>query len=301
MAAAAHDVGRAEDHGIAQVAGHAGSFAGQRKLRHAAAQLVVVAARGGIRIVVRGYLQAGLLGAGGQFAHSVGHRIGRRHGGADAVLEDVEIAFGAVGVLHQLALVAQAARHAGQVVVQRQEAHAAVAYPLLGRFQAADVVRFEAQVHIVPRAHQVAHSFQRVEHAFGVGLAAQAAFPGQRDAVEFGGDAVGQQLAVHVEQGAVIGKRHTGPRHDGAFEGVAVQVHDAGQHQQIACIEPGRAARRRGGGAFDQSAMEAQAGLLDAARRQDALACDTGQGRGGVRVCVHGVTLAGLHYNQMSR
>ena len=131
VAAAAHDVGAAEDDGVAQVAGHASRFTGQRELRDAAAQLVVVAAGGGVRIVMRGHFQAGGLRAGGEFAHGVGHGVGRRHGLADARLEGVQIAFGAVGVLQQLAVVAQAARHAGQVVVQGQEAHAALADPFL--------------------------------------------------------------------------------------------------------------------------------------------------------------------------
>ncbi|MNT51480.1 hypothetical protein D3C72_1884470 [compost metagenome] len=102
--------------------------------------------------------------------------------------------------------------------------------------------------------------------------------------MEFGGDAVGQQLAVHVEQGVVVGKGHAGPGHDGALEGVAVQVHDAGQHQQVAGVEPRGASRGRGARVIDQSALKPQAGLGDAARGQDTLACDTGQGRGGVCV-----------------
>ncbi|KAG1320344.1 hypothetical protein G6F63_014310 [Rhizopus arrhizus] len=182
----------------------------------------------------------------------------------------------------KLAVVAQAASHAGQVVVQRQEAHAAVADPLLGQIDTAHVVGLDAQVHVVPRAHHVLHAFQRVEHALGIGLAAQAAFPGQGHAMEFGGDAVGQQLAVDVEQRAVIREGDTGPGHDGAFEGVAVQIDDAGQPQQVAGVEPGGAAGGRGAAVVDQPAMKAQTGLFDAARRQDAVACDTGQGRGGV-------------------
>ncbi|MNQ75704.1 hypothetical protein D3C85_905080 [compost metagenome] len=144
------------------------------------------------------------------------------------------------------------------------------------------MVRFKAQMHIVPCAHHRLHAFQRIEHAFGIGLAAQPAFPGQRHAMEFGGDAVGQQLAVYVEQGAVIREGDTGSGHDGALEGVAVQVHDAGQHQQLAGVEPRRATGGRAAAVVDDSALKAQAGLFDATRRQDALACNTGQGRRGV-------------------
>ena len=186
------------------------------------------------------------------------------------------------------------------MVIEGDEAHAAVADPLLGGLDAADVVGLEAQMHVVARAHEVPHAFERGEHALGVGLAAQAAFPRQRDAVEFGGDAVGQQLAVDVEQRAVVGEGDAGARHDGALEGIAVQVDDAGQHQQVAGVEPGRAARGRAAGVVDQSGVESQAGVLDAARGQDTLACDTGQGRGGVCL-VHEGKLAVLHYNQMSR
>ncbi len=80
-----------------------------------------------------------------------------------------------------------------------------------------------------------------------------------------------------------------------------MQVHDARKHQQVSGVEPGGAPGGGSGRVVDQAAMEAQAGVLDAARRQDALACDTGQGRGGVCACIHDATLAGLHYNQMSR
>ena len=78
-----------------------------------------------------------------------------------------------------------------------------------------------------------------------------------------------------------------------------MQIHDAGQHQQPAGVEP----RRVGGGlrtVVDPSRAKAQAGGRDAAGGQDALACDAGQGEG-VCVRVHGSKLAVVRYNQMSR
>src|SRR3546814_17667714 len=65
--------------------------------------------------------------------------------------------------------------------------------------------------------------------------------------MEFAGDAIGQQLAVDIMQRAVVRKRYAGAGHDGALESVAMQVDDAGQHQQVAGVQPGRAWLDRGG------------------------------------------------------
>ena len=51
--------------------------------------------------------------------------------------------------------------------------------------------------------------------------------------MERGGDAVGQQLRLGVGQRDVGRKIHTGPRLQLPFERVAVDVDDAGQHQQV--------------------------------------------------------------------
>ncbi|EHP37848.1 hypothetical protein OR16_40509 [Cupriavidus basilensis OR16] len=67
--------------------------------------------------------------------------------------------------------------HQRQVVVDGQEAYLAAIDPRQRGFQPGQVMRLEAQVHMVLRAKGAAHALQAVEHALGVSLAAQAAFP----------------------------------------------------------------------------------------------------------------------------
>ncbi|MCY1226416.1 hypothetical protein D9M72_386450 [compost metagenome] len=56
--------------------------------------------------------------------------------------------------------------------------------------------------------------------------------------MELGGDAVCQQLAVHVEQRTRVWETDARARHDRALESVAMDIDDARQYQQVARVEP---------------------------------------------------------------
>lgn len=192
MAAAAHHVGRPEHDVAAVCARGAGDGLGQRKFGDGASVRVERVARGHVGLVMRGHADAALAGGPGQRG---GHRVhlagvGRRCMEPDK--ERVDVAFGAVGVLPELARVAQLVAHDGQVVVERQEMHAPGLHPGQCVGHAVGMVQLEAQVHQVLRAEVRAHGVERIEHAQRIAAAAQAAFPRIRDAVELGGDAVGQ-------------------------------------------------------------------------------------------------------------
>ena len=58
-----------------------------------------------------------------------------------------------------------------------------------------------------------------------------------------GGDAVGDELPVGVAQRKRRVEADAGPRHDLAFETVAMDVDDAGQHEQAVGVDDLRAAR----------------------------------------------------------
>ena len=79
----------------------------------------------------------------------------------------------------------------------------------------------------------------RGENAAGIRGAAQAGLPGPSDAVEDGGDAVGDHLAVAVDQRDVEGNLHPRTRHHLPLESVTVNIDDARQHQQPAGVEGG--------------------------------------------------------------
>ncbi|EHP37849.1 hypothetical protein OR16_40514 [Cupriavidus basilensis OR16] len=92
-----------------------------------------------------------------------------------------------------------------------------------------------------------------------------------------------EQLAVHIEQRAGVGKAHAGARHHGALEGVAMNVHDAGQYQQVARIE---SRSRRAGRPGEATAAEREGRRRDAVGGEDAPAAQAG--KGGVK-CVIGI------------
>ena len=267
-------------------------FAGQRELRDAAAQLVVVAARGGVRIVSEATFRPAAC------AQAVSSRMASATASAAAMAWRMRA--WKVSRSHSARLACSSGRRPGGAPCRaggrsrpgsargpggstpgrsRRRRH--------GGSRSADA---RSAVRPAPRACVPANR-TCARHGF----AAQAAFPGQGEAVEFGGDAIGQQLSVDVEQGAV-GKGHAGTRHDGAFEGVAMQIHDAGQHQQPAGVEP----RCVGGGlrtVVDPSRAKAQAGGRDAAggMRWPAMPA-----RGEGRACGF-MEAAVVRYNQMSR
>jgi hypothetical protein len=55
--------------------------------------------------------------------------------------------------------------------------------------------------------------------------------------MEGGGDAVCEQRPVRIAQREIDIEGHAGAGHDVAFEGVAMAIDDAGQHQQAGGIE----------------------------------------------------------------
>jgi len=70
----------------------------------------------------------------------------------------------------------------------------------------------------------------------------EAGLPGQRHAVIGGGDAIGEELPVRLQQGRHRREMHARPRHELALESVAMKVDDARQHEIAAGID-----RRSGG------------------------------------------------------
>ena len=55
--------------------------------------------------------------------------------------------------------------------------------------------------------------------------------------MEDGGDAVGEGLAIALEQRDIERKRHARPWHQLAFEGVAVDVDDAGKNEKAPGVD----------------------------------------------------------------
>ena len=102
--------------------------------------------------------------------------------------------------------------------------------------------------------------------------AAQSGLPRQGDAVERGGDAVGEQLQLGVRQGDVGGEIHAGARLHLAFERVAVDVDDARQHQQASGVEAHAAGWSGRADPVDPPAGNGQVDRLHAIGRQQHLA-----------------------------
>ncbi|MNY15315.1 hypothetical protein D3C86_1485200 [compost metagenome] len=284
MAGAAHHVRRAEHGFVADLAGELRDLDGQRELGDMAALAVIVLARGEVRVVVRSHRQARHAGGRDQAGHARRHVLRVAAGRAQARTEGLGVALGALGVLGQLAVVGHLARHHRQVIVDGEQADAAIGHPGQRGLHAGEVIGLEAQVHLVGDPQHRLQVRQGIEHTQRVGFATQAAFPGQRHAVEFGRDAVRQQLAVHVEQRARVRKAHAGARHHGALEGIAMDVDDAGQHQQIARIDAGaalgRLLRRR-----DAALVETQRCRANGGRAQHTATRDAGQPRRMSLVC----------------
>jgi hypothetical protein len=64
--------------------------------------------------------------------------------------------------------------------------------------------------------------------------------PGEGDAEEGGGDAGGEQLRRRVAHGEASGEADAGPRLELPLMRVAMDVDDAGQHQQTGRVEAAR-------------------------------------------------------------
>ncbi|MGY4355452.1 hypothetical protein ACVW0J_001945 [Bradyrhizobium sp. i1.7.7] len=85
----------------------------------------------------------------------------------------------------------------------------------------------------------------RLHQGARIAGAAQARLPRTGRGVKDGGDAVADRLAVTVGERDVDREVDAGARHHLALEGIAMQIDDAGQHQQVARIDrqPRTAAR----------------------------------------------------------
>ena len=116
----------------------------------------------------------------------------------------------------------------------------------------------------------------RRDEGMGHVPAAQAGLPRPGHGVERGGDAVGGQLAIGIQQRHLGGHAHAGPGHELTLERVAMQIDDAGQDEQPAGVPNATARRRR----RDPFAVDGQGNaIFQPEGRQDAPA-DDGQGMG---------------------
>ena len=78
---------------------------------------------------------------------------------------------------------------------------------------------------------------QRRDDAMRLLEASQPRLPGKGDAVIGRGDAVRHQLPVGLQHRHVERKHRLGARHDLPFEGIAMDIDDAGQDQAIPRID----------------------------------------------------------------
>ncbi|MGY3225600.1 hypothetical protein ACVIM5_006207 [Bradyrhizobium sp. USDA 4512] len=92
--------------------------------------------------------------------------------------------------------------------------------------------------------------------------------------MEHGGDAVGDRLPVAVDQRHVGREVDAGARHHLPLERIAVQVDDAGQHQQATGIDVKRGATLLGVERADVATSGPQRGLDQGAVNQRAPALD---------------------------
>ena len=95
-----------------------------------------------------------------------------------------------------------------------------------------EVEGLEAQMQARVAGEAGAHVVQLGDEAPRRGRIAQARLPGIGQAVIGGGDAVGEQLPVGLQQRQLVREAHAGARHQLPLERVAMQIDHAGQDQQ---------------------------------------------------------------------
>src|SRR5690606_16464944 len=95
-----------------------------------------------------------------------------------------------------------------------------------------EIVRLVAQMDAMIDLQRVPQTVEAVEESAHCLDAAQARLPRTGDAVKGRSDPGSGQLRVRVDQRDVDRHPYAGPRHELAFEGVTVKVHDAGQNER---------------------------------------------------------------------
>ncbi|GCC49391.1 hypothetical protein chiPu_0033520 [Chiloscyllium punctatum] len=114
----------------------------------------------------------------------------------------------------------------------------------------------------------------RIEQLPRIFRTAQARLPRPGRAMEDGGDAVGDRLPIAVDQCHVGREVDAWARHHLPLERIAVQIDDAGQHQEAAGIDMKRGAPLFGVERADVAARGAQRGLYECTVNQRAPALD---------------------------
>ena len=84
-----------------------------------------------------------------------------------------------------------------------------------------------------------AHGVECCNEGAGIGQAAQTRLPRHGQAMEGGGDAVGDKLTVNGGQRDFGWDRHPWARHQRLLESVAMDIDDAGQHIKPARVDAG--------------------------------------------------------------
>ncbi len=118
------------------------------------------------------------------------------------------------------------------VLVEGEEVDPALGEPSLDLVDHIEIEGLEAQVQPRIAAEMRARGGKRRQKVARCLGAAQSRLPGQGQTVIGGGDAVGEQLPVSLDEGRDGGKMHAGARHELALEGVAVKIDDAGQDEK---------------------------------------------------------------------
>ena len=165
------------------------------------------------------------------------HVIGARD---DAVDQFVERCAGQPGALdHAVALLrlGEVRHRRVHVVIERKQVDAAFRQPLPDLAFGVEIVGLMAEMDARIRSKPRPQALDRVEQPPRIRAAAQARLPRPGGGVKHRGDAVGNRLAVAVDQRHVDGKIDTGSRHHLPLESVAMQVDDARQHQQATRID----------------------------------------------------------------
>lgn len=81
--------------------------------------------------------------------------------------------------------------------------------------------------------------------------------------MERSSDAVGDRLAVAIDQRDVDRKVHLWPRHHLPLEGIAMDIDDARQHHEVACVQRERAASVFWAKLADFAAGDRERGFLE--------------------------------------
>lgn len=123
------------------------------------------------------------------------------------------------------------------VVVEGEQVDAALSEPLADLGFGVEIVGLVAQVKAGVGGELRALPFDRLHQAARIAGAAQARLPRTGRGVKNRGDAVADRLAVAVGERDVDREIDPGARHHLSLEGIAMQIDDARQDQQIARLD----------------------------------------------------------------